>query len=52
MASLTKLWFSSVFQASKYMSQDLRCDAEKILQLLGWFQVHIIFIKTEVLSLV
>lgn len=47
MASLTKWCFSAVFQASKYMSQHLKCDAKKTLQLLGWFQEHIMFIKTR-----
>lgn len=52
MASLTKWWGFTEFQASKYMSQHQKCDADKTLQLLCWFQMHIIFIKTEILSLI
>ena len=45
---------SAVFQASKYTSQCLRWQlgAEKTLQLLSGFQVHIMFEKTQLLSFV
>jgi len=52
--SFKRMVISAVFQASKYTSQCLRWQlgAEKTLQLLSGFQVHIMFEKTQLLSFV